>query len=120
MGVASKLAFSHAPHTLSTVSTCPNGAFNHGRKEAWVLSPGPSAISPEAMTTQVAAVFGVGPGLGAAVARRFAREGYAVALLARGEAARASPVWPWASSACGPSPNHLHEKSDPRASTWPT
>jgi NAD(P)-dependent dehydrogenase (short-subunit alcohol dehydrogenase family) len=36
-------------------------------------------------TTRVAAVFGVGPGLGAAVARRFAREGYAVALLARGE-----------------------------------
>ena len=29
---------------------------------------------------------GVGPGLGAAVARRFAREGYAVALLARNEA----------------------------------
>src|SRR5512140_3452660 len=37
-------------------------------------------------TTKVAAVFGVGPGLGASVARRFAREGYAVALLARGEA----------------------------------
>jgi NAD(P)-dependent dehydrogenase (short-subunit alcohol dehydrogenase family) len=36
-------------------------------------------------TTKVAAVFGVGPGLGAAVARRFAREQYAVALLARGE-----------------------------------
>lgn len=35
---------------------------------------------------KVAAVFGVGPGLGASVARRFAREGYAVALLARGEA----------------------------------
>lgn len=35
--------------------------------------------------TKVAAVFGVGPGLGAAAARRFAREGYAVALLARGE-----------------------------------
>lgn len=31
-------------------------------------------------------MFGVGPGLGASVARRFAREGYAVALLARGEA----------------------------------
>ncbi len=37
-------------------------------------------------TTKVAAVFGVGPGLGASVARRFAREGYAVALLARSEA----------------------------------
>ncbi|WP_224240185.1 SDR family NAD(P)-dependent oxidoreductase [Hyalangium gracile] len=37
-------------------------------------------------TTKVAAVFGVGPGLGASVARRFAKEGYAVALLARGEA----------------------------------
>lgn len=36
-------------------------------------------------TTKVAAVFGAGPGLGAAVARRFAREGYTVALLARGE-----------------------------------
>lgn len=34
---------------------------------------------------KVAAVMGVGPGLGAAVARRFAREGYAVALMARGE-----------------------------------
>jgi NAD(P)-dependent dehydrogenase (short-subunit alcohol dehydrogenase family) len=33
----------------------------------------------------VAAVMGVGPGLGAAVARRFAREGHAVALMARGE-----------------------------------
>ncbi|MGM0575995.1 MAG: SDR family NAD(P)-dependent oxidoreductase [Myxococcota bacterium] len=31
----------------------------------------------------VAAVVGVGPGLGAAVARRFAREGYAVGLVAR-------------------------------------
>lgn len=34
---------------------------------------------------RVAAVLGVGPGLGAAVARRFAREGFAVALMARGE-----------------------------------
>jgi NAD(P)-dependent dehydrogenase (short-subunit alcohol dehydrogenase family) len=34
-------------------------------------------------TLPVAAVIGVGPGLGAAVARRFAREGFAVALLAR-------------------------------------
>jgi NAD(P)-dependent dehydrogenase (short-subunit alcohol dehydrogenase family) len=32
-----------------------------------------------------AAVLGVGPGLGAAVARRFAREGFAVALIARKE-----------------------------------
>lgn len=37
------------------------------------------------MSQQVAAVVGVGPGLGAAVARRFAREGYAVALVARRE-----------------------------------
>lgn len=37
------------------------------------------------MSQGVAAVVGVGPGLGAAVARRFAREGYAVALLARRE-----------------------------------
>ncbi len=34
---------------------------------------------------QVAAVLGVGPGLGAAVARRFAREGFAVALMSRRE-----------------------------------
>jgi NAD(P)-dependent dehydrogenase (short-subunit alcohol dehydrogenase family) len=33
----------------------------------------------------VAAVLGVGPGLGAAVAHRFAREGFAVALMARNE-----------------------------------
>jgi NAD(P)-dependent dehydrogenase (short-subunit alcohol dehydrogenase family) len=33
----------------------------------------------------VAAILGVGPGLGAAVARRFAREGFAVALMARSE-----------------------------------
>lgn len=39
-----------------------------------------------ASETKVAAVFGVGPGLGAAVARRFALEGYAVGLFARGEA----------------------------------
>lgn len=34
-------------------------------------------------TSKIAAVLGVGPGLGAAAARRFAREGFAVALLAR-------------------------------------
>lgn len=34
---------------------------------------------------RVAAVLGVGPGLGTAAARRFAREGFAVALLARGQ-----------------------------------
>lgn len=34
---------------------------------------------------KIAAVLGVGPGLGAAVARRFAREDYAVALMARNE-----------------------------------
>jgi len=34
---------------------------------------------------EVAAVLGVGPGLGAAIARRFAREGFAVALMARKE-----------------------------------
>jgi NAD(P)-dependent dehydrogenase (short-subunit alcohol dehydrogenase family) len=34
---------------------------------------------------KVAAILGVGPGLGAAVARRFAREGFAVALMARNE-----------------------------------
>ena len=37
------------------------------------------------MTNKVAAVMGVGPGLGAAVARRFAKGGYAVALMARRE-----------------------------------
>jgi NADP-dependent 3-hydroxy acid dehydrogenase YdfG len=34
---------------------------------------------------RVAAVLGAGPGFGAAVARRFAREGFAVALMARKE-----------------------------------
>ena len=33
---------------------------------------------------KVAAVLGVGPGLGAAIARRFAGEGFAVALMAAG------------------------------------
>ena len=37
------------------------------------------------MNGRVAAVLGVGPGLGAAVALRFAREGFAVALMARKE-----------------------------------
>lgn len=37
------------------------------------------------MDGKVAAVLGVGPGLGAAISRRFAREGYAVGLLARSE-----------------------------------
>lgn len=37
------------------------------------------------MNGKVAAVLGVGPGLGTAEARRFAREGYAVALMARRE-----------------------------------
>lgn len=37
------------------------------------------------MNGRVAAVLGVGPGLGASVARRFAREGLAIALLARRE-----------------------------------
>ena len=37
------------------------------------------------MNGKVAAVLGIGPGLGAAVARRFAREDYAVALMARRE-----------------------------------
>lgn len=37
------------------------------------------------MNGKVAAVLGVGPGLGAAVARRFAGEDYAVALMARNE-----------------------------------
>lgn len=38
------------------------------------------------MSKPVCAVVGVGPGLGAAYARRFTADGYAVALLARGEA----------------------------------
>ncbi len=37
------------------------------------------------MNGKMAAILGVGPGLGAAVARRFAREGFAVALMARRE-----------------------------------
>lgn len=39
-----------------------------------------------AQAAGVMAIVGVGPGLGAAVARRFAREGYAVGLMARSEA----------------------------------
>ena len=35
------------------------------------------------MNGKVAAIVGVGPGLGAAIARRFAREGYSVGLMAR-------------------------------------
>ncbi len=42
------------------------------------------------MNGKVAAVLGVGPGLGAAVARRFAREGFSVGLMARGEASLAA------------------------------
>jgi NAD(P)-dependent dehydrogenase (short-subunit alcohol dehydrogenase family) len=38
---------------------------------------------PNDKDAKVAVVLGVGPGLGASVARRFAREGYAVALMAR-------------------------------------
>jgi NAD(P)-dependent dehydrogenase (short-subunit alcohol dehydrogenase family) len=38
------------------------------------------------LSGKTAAILGVGPGLGAAVARRFAREGFAVALMARREA----------------------------------
>ena len=37
------------------------------------------------MAERVAAVLGVGPGLGTAIAGRFAREGYAVGLMARSE-----------------------------------
>ena len=37
------------------------------------------------MSDRVAAILGVGPGLGAAVARRFAGEGFDVALMARRE-----------------------------------
>ena len=42
------------------------------------------------MNGKVAAVLGVGPGLGAAVARRFAGEGFAVGLMARGEVSLAT------------------------------
>ena len=37
------------------------------------------------MSGRAAAVLGVGPGLGAAVARRFAGEGFAIAMMARRE-----------------------------------
>ncbi|MDP8950918.1 MAG: SDR family NAD(P)-dependent oxidoreductase [Actinomycetota bacterium] len=37
------------------------------------------------MDGRVAVVFGVGPGLGAAISRRFAREGFALGLMARSE-----------------------------------
>ena len=48
------------------------------------LSAGSQANMAEATRRPVCAVIGVGPGLGAALARRFAKE-YAVALVARGE-----------------------------------
>jgi len=38
------------------------------------------------MNGKVAAILGIGPGLGAAVARRLVREGYSEALIARREA----------------------------------
>ena len=41
------------------------------------------------MSERIAAVLGVGPGLGAAISRRFAREGFSVALLARSEGSTA-------------------------------
>ncbi len=40
--------------------------------------------------TKLAVVVGVGPGLGTAIARRFAREGFTVALMARSESALAA------------------------------
>lgn len=45
------------------------------------------------MSDRVAAVLGVGPGLGAAIAGRFAREGFAVALMARREESLAEIRW---------------------------
>ncbi|WP_306319136.1 MULTISPECIES: SDR family oxidoreductase [unclassified Streptomyces] len=42
-----------------------------------------SAKSAKSATSKVIAIFGAGPGLGASVARRFAREGFRVALVAR-------------------------------------
>jgi NADP-dependent 3-hydroxy acid dehydrogenase YdfG len=39
--------------------------------------------TPEATTVPVIAIIGAGPGLGAAVARRFGREGFAIALVSR-------------------------------------
>jgi NAD(P)-dependent dehydrogenase (short-subunit alcohol dehydrogenase family) len=47
-------------------------------------------MSEEPYMDKVAAVLGVGPGLGAAIARRFAGEGFAVALMARREESVAS------------------------------
>jgi short-subunit dehydrogenase len=44
------------------------------------------------MTTRTAAVIGVGPGLGMSIAHRFGREGYAVALVSRGDARHAGYV----------------------------
>ena len=40
-------------------------------------------LLPSAMSTKVCALFGYGPGLGAAVARRWTAEGWHVALLGR-------------------------------------
>jgi NAD(P)-dependent dehydrogenase (short-subunit alcohol dehydrogenase family) len=50
----------------------------------WAREVHPMSKSAENITRKVCAVVGVGPGNGAAFARRFAAEGYAVALLARG------------------------------------
>ncbi|HUJ75074.1 MAG TPA: SDR family NAD(P)-dependent oxidoreductase [bacterium] len=52
----------------------------------------------------VIAVVGVGPGLGAAVAQRFAREGFAVALLARSQASLDATLPAVASQGAGKAP----------------
>ena len=39
--------------------------------------------SAESMSSKVCAVFGYGPGLGAAVARKWAKEGFSVAVMSR-------------------------------------
>jgi NAD(P)-dependent dehydrogenase (short-subunit alcohol dehydrogenase family) len=60
------------------------------------------------MTAPLAVVAGVGPGMGLALARRFAREGYRIAMIAR----RRDALEGYAASVGGPASGHVADLSD--------